>query len=285
MRHPASAASSPDARCAANSARRPEGRADGVDHDERPHRRARGEHHGCRADPAAQPPGARAGAGADRALRHRPGGGGAVGRGAVGRARDGCARPPPRPRSNSTAAGTMGTRSCGLRPDRPAAAGGRTPPPRPRRPPPARRPCRRRARRRRPRRPVAGVEQVGLAGARPAAAHVDAADRAGRWDDDGDPGEPPGLVTGGVADEHAGDVGDRVRAVRAARPSMTDAGPAGAGPASGSGRCGPQCSRTAGATSSAVASSSRCDSSCLRGRKNAGMSVSVSRIAATRRSC
>ena len=94
---------------------------------------------------------------------------------------------------------------------------------------------------------VAGVEQVGLAGAGAATAHVDAADRAGRRHDHGHPGEPPGLVTGGVADAHAGDVGDRVVGSGLHGPSMTDAGPAGAGPASGVGASSrPQCSSTAG---------------------------------------
>ena len=223
------------ARCAANSPpSAAERRADRVDDDQRPHRRARGEHRGCRAHPTAQTARSCPGAGPDGSLLDRPGGRRPVGRGAVGRA--GVVQPGPAAAEVEQDRGGHDRHPLvRFRADRPARAGlvhrGRHP-----------------VGGRQPEHAAAGehhgvdggdqvarVEQVGLAGARPTTAHVDPADRAGRRHDDGHPGQPARLVTGGVADAHAGDVGDRVVGSGLHGPSMTDAGPAGAGPASGRG--------------------------------------------------
>ena len=85
-----------------------------------------------------------------------------------------CRKSPPRPRSNSTAAGTMGTTPVRVVTDR----GSRCPAPRasasPRRPRPGRRRCRRSGTRRgRGATRFARIEGVGLPGAGPAAADVD----------------------------------------------------------------------------------------------------------------
>ena len=59
---------------------------------------------------------------------------------------------------------------------------------------------------------VARVEQVGLTRAGATATHVDPGYRTALGcEHDGDTREPPGLVTGAVADAHTGDVDEGVR--------------------------------------------------------------------------
>ena len=148
--------------------------------------------------------------------RHRPSpgdraaGGRPVGRGAVGRAGVVAARSPPRPRSNRIAAGTIGTRSCGSGPTgQPApasytAAATPSAADSPNALPPAS--------------TTASTAETRLRGSSRSVSRVPGPPPRtstpptvpGRRHDDGHPGQPARLVTGGVADAHAGDVGDRV---------------------------------------------------------------------------
>ncbi len=186
-----------------------ERRADRVDRDEGAHRHPRREHGARRPDAAAQPAGAGSGPGADTPFVHR-----AVARREVGGptlVRAGVVTPRPGPpeveedrgrddRHDLTGswAGRPATTLVGERRDD-AVRGGQ-------------------AVGAAARQDdgvdgvdeVAGVEQVGLAGAGPAAAHVDPTGRADGRHDDARPGEPAGLVTGGMADPDARDVGDGV---------------------------------------------------------------------------
>ncbi len=75
-------------------------------------------------------------------------------------------------------------------------------------------------------------QQVRLPGAGCAPAHLDPTDGSRGRHHDGDAGQPSAILPGGVADPDARHVGDGVRRPGLHGPSMADAGPAGAEPAS-----------------------------------------------------
>ncbi len=117
---------------------------------------------------------------------------------------------PPTPRSNSTAAGTIGTTWWGSGADRePAAALGQPGHHAGRRGEPVGAAARQ-AHRVDALDDVDRVERVGLTRPGPAAAHVDAADRSRRRQDHGRAGEPAAAGALVVADRHAGDIGEVV---------------------------------------------------------------------------